>query len=229
MKKNNKCPICGELLFVIDGKNRCLNFPIRCTYQESLDNSNTNNYIVFDFETTGVNRSVDRIIQVAAVRVKDGVIVDEYDRLVHPGKLVSSNISQLTGITNEMLQNEADETVVIPEFINWVNKEKPQYFVAHNGNFDVDFLKSACRRIGGLVMPVSALLDTLKFARKVFPKGNAGGLQNHKQETLAKHYGIKYDAHNAKEDVKALQQIYVKLCEDGHKKNMDEMNYIEFI
>lgn len=227
--KRNKCPICNGFLFVIDGKNRCENFPIKCTYQEVLENTNSNDYIVFDFETTGLNRTTDRIIQIAAVRVKDNQIVDEFNELANPGKLVSANVTKLTGITNKMLEDKGTENEIVPKFINWINEARPQYFVAHNGGFDVEFLKSACRRIGGLSMPVTSLLDTLKLARKVFPKGNKENVENHKQETLANHYSIEYDAHRADEDVKALKNVYEKLCNDAHLRDLNEMDFIEFI
>ena len=229
MSRIKKCPVCGESLFVIDGKNRCLNFPIKCQFQQEIDSINYHDYIVFDFETTGLNPTTNKIIQAAAVRVKNGIIVDSFNKLINPHKLVSSNITDLTGITNEMLIDKEDENVVIKEFVNWCSKENVQYFVAHNGMFDVNFLKSSCRRIGKLTMPIHCLIDSEIIAKAVFPKGNGDGVDNYKQITLAKHYGIEYDAHRADEDVMALQKIFELLCDDCKRLNINEMNFRKFI
>jgi DNA polymerase III epsilon subunit family exonuclease len=224
-----KCPKCGAELITVDGRRRCMNFPIRCLYQEKLSEIDPLNseYIVFDTETTGLNRTVDKIIELAAIRVKDGKIVDRYDEFIYPGTTVKANITQLTGITNNMLLGQPEENTRIPEFVQFLEKEPYEFVVAHNGNFDFEMLKAACRRIG-VPMPMRVLVDTIKVAKAVLPKGAPGSPVDYKQVTLAQHYGIKYSAHRAINDVEALNSVYRNLCKDAEKNGVNVMDYREF-
>lgn len=212
-----KCLKCGQPLIPIDGKNRCLHFPIRCDFQEEIGVIDylKSNYIVFDFETTGFSNREDRITEIAAVKVVEGKILDSYHAYLKPdnGKKVNANITAITGITNEMLEGKSEEAEGIADFVQWLKSDEEiryDFAVAHNGEFDFGMLKAACQR-QKIPMPLTVLVDTLKIAKDLFPKGNKEGLPNNKQETLAKFFNISYDAHRADEDVKALQQVFIAL------------------
>ena len=98
-------------------------------------------YVVFDLETTGLYpNSGDSIIEIGAVKIKDGNIIDRYDELVYPYKLLSEDIIKITGITNEMLEGKRKEKECIIDFMNWVS-DAPM--VAHNAKFDISFILNA--------------------------------------------------------------------------------------
>lgn len=203
-----KCPICGAEIDV-SNHYRCSRFPV-CSYTSPLEDQvseledKLSNYIIFDLETTGFSRDKDRIIEIGAIKVKGGRIVDRYDRLANPGKYINSQISNLTGITNKMLEPEASESVVVSDFIAWCGDMN--ICITHNGNsFDIPFLKKACRRADA-PFGFDYSIDTLVLAKKYIKD-----TPNFKQETLAQHYGVKYKAHRAVNDCEALKEIFKKL------------------
>lgn len=95
------------------------------------------NYIVIDLETTGLDPSYDEIIEFAAVRVENGAIISEFQSLVKPSFPIDGFITELTGITNEMLSSAPSVDTVLPSFLDYVGQST---IVAHNANFDVNFL-----------------------------------------------------------------------------------------
>lgn len=212
------CPKCKRELFTIDGKTRCTGFPILCDYQiaNPIPDFLHSNFVVFDLETTGTSPTADRIIEIAAVKVLNGKIEDEFEMLVNPNKIIKSNITNITGITNRMLVDKPNENQAIHMFMDWLGKDY-DFVVGHNAkNFDCKFINAACAR-NGITERLKVVVDTLLVARKMFPikKGQTNIIPNHKQETLAKYYGIVYDAHRAMEDVKALYKIYMNLMQQA--------------
>ena len=99
--KKKKCPICGSFL---DEENelRCSRFPI-CTYQETTDKE-LNRFVMYDLETSGFKDS-DHIIEIGAIYVEDGKIIDRFDKLCNPGIFINQRITQVTNITNDMLKD----------------------------------------------------------------------------------------------------------------------------
>ena len=101
-------------------------------------------YVVFDLETTGLYADKgDSIIEIGAVKMCRGKIIDSFDVLVNPGIKVSDEIISITGITNEMLEGKGNEEDTVKNFINWVG-DLPM--VAHNAKFDISFINSAYRK-----------------------------------------------------------------------------------
>ncbi len=210
-----KCPVCGA---EIDASNRyrCSRFPI-CTYispesetTEKLE-EHLDRYILFDLETTGFSRQKDRIIEIGAIKVSKGRIVGRFSEFANPGKLVTSRITDLTGITNKMLAPAAPESDVVRQFIEW--GQGYDVLIGHNINaFDIPFLKQACRR-ADVQFPFGYSMDTLVLARDYLTE-----LPNHKQPTLAKHYGIRYEAHRAINDAEALKKILKAMLKEIEAK-----------
>lgn len=218
-----KCPLCGRELFAIDGKLRCKGYPILCTFEQEIGQVDYNSTcMIFDLETTGFNRSTDRIIEIAAIKCQGKKVIDEFHQYVKPdSKNISQKISDLTGITNEQVKDEPEEDVAIPKFIDWYYDTSkapvPEFVVGHNGvKFDCEFIKFACRR-QRITYPFQIGIDTLTIAKDVLA---SEGLQNYKQTTIAEHYGVKYDAHAAINDAKALHEIYLLLIDDMKKKGI---------
>lgn len=98
-------------------------------------------YVVFDLETTGLDpKDGNSIIEIGAVRVKDNKIIDRFDELIDPKMELSSEITKITNITNEMLIGKDSEEIIVKRFIEWA---KDDILVAHNANFDLSFIKMA--------------------------------------------------------------------------------------
>lgn len=171
-----------------------------------------------DIETTGFDRRWDFIIELAAVIYDEDTkkTVTEFHEYVKPGKTIPDKIVELTGITNRQVNNCRDEREVLRDFIEFVSIHKPDAIVAHNGGqFDVPFIKSKADYYF-LPMKDLSVIDTLKMARDLKPAVTdltAQGRPSYKQTSLAKFYGINYQAHSAIYDVKALILIYEKMKE----------------
>lgn len=208
--KKKKCLICGSLL---DEENelRCSRFPI-CIFQEST-NKQLDRYIMYDLETSGFKDS-DHIIEIGAIYVEGGKVVDGFDKLCNPGILINQRITQVTNITNEMLKDKESEERVLKEFIEWVQSKDIDVCVGYNiDSFDNRMLNSACKRYKQ-TMPFHRTLDTLKMARSLQLK-EKGIVDDYKQETLANQYcHFSYEAHRAIQDVEALFRIFKELRKD---------------
>lgn len=128
-------------------------------------------YVVVDTETTGLSPELDSIIEIAAVRVRQGAAVDTFHSLVDPGFLIDDFIQTLTGITNEMLKGAPDITAVMPRFLNFLGDS---IVVGHNVHFDVRFLG-----INNLY------IDTMRIFRKLRPE-----LRHHRLQDMAAEYQV---------------------------------------
>lgn len=216
--KKAKCPYCGSELDYSNG-NRCSRFPI-CMYMEMGVPTDVSEYIMYDLETTGFSDSRDKIIEIGAVHVVNGNIVDRFSELCNPGKFVSQKITELTGITNQMLEGISSTEEVVETFIDWISKTGVKMAIGHNiTSFDNRMLKAACRK-QKLQFPFEYTLDTLTFAKKLKLQ-ERGLVSRYKQETLAELYGITYDAHRAVNDVEALNQIFNHLLQDAQSLNVE--------
>ncbi|MGN1319463.1 MAG: exonuclease domain-containing protein, partial [Lachnospirales bacterium] len=101
---------------------------------QSLDET----YVVFDIETTGLQKEVDKIIEIGAVKVKNGEIIDRYSTFVNPHMEISEKITKLTGIDDTMVKDYPDEDVIVPDFLEFIGDS---VLVAHNAAFDVSFIR----------------------------------------------------------------------------------------
>lgn len=158
-----------------------------------------NNYVAFDLETTGLSCDTDEIIEIGALKVKDGKVRDRFMALIHPKKPVSAQITEITGITNEMLYDAPEAVEVIPKFLEFCENE---VLLGHNIMFDYKFTKIFARRFG---LPFEKTgIDTLKIARKVLPD-----LPSRSLGALCEHYQvINASAHRAYHDALATAKIY---------------------
>lgn len=154
--------------------------------------------VVFDLETTGLDPTVDRIIEVGAQKIKNGVVVDQLEQLVSTDVILTDEISKLTGITRDMLAGQPTEDHVLPRFLQFI---EGTILVAHNAEFDLSMVRAACSRLGlDLEWPCFC---TLKMARELLPN-----LENRKLDTLAKHYGLTFEArHRAIGDIKVTAGV----------------------
>lgn len=174
--------------------------------------------VVFDLETTGLSPTEDRITEIGAVVVENGEIGESYNTFVNPGMHIPEKITQITGITDEMVADAPFDEEALRDFLRFVNG---RVLVAHNAHgFDVRFLKVAAERYGIEFEPT--YIDTLPMAQAV-----CLGLRNYKLDTIGKHLEIPpFNHHRASDDAKALAQIFVKLLEELTSKGIDSLEQI---
>lgn len=144
-------------------------------------------YVVFDVETTGLSAAYDTIIELAAVKMQNGVVVDRFESFSDPHMPLSAKIKELTGITDEMLQGAPELIDVLTDFKAFIEGST---LVAHNARFDMGFLQTGFRKfnLGDITNPV---IDTLELARNVVK-----GLRNYRLNTLCAHYNIELISHH---------------------------------
>ena len=163
-------------------------------------------YTVIDIETTGLSPYRDAIIELSAIRVKNNEVAESFTSLVNPGFHVSSFISSLTGITDDMLVSAPSIEKVLPLFMDFVGES---HIVGHNVNFDINFIYENSMRI--LARPFrNSFTDTMRISKMVL-----GKLQHHRLSDISKHYCISYEgAHRALADCMITQQCFLRLRDD---------------
>ena len=176
-------------------------------------------YVVFDLETTGLYpNSGDSIIEIGAVKIKGGNIIDRYDELVYPSKLLSEDIIKITGITNEMLAEKRKEKECIIDFMNWVS-DAPM--VAHNAKFDISFILNAYDKYN-LGEFKNTVIDTLGLSRYL-----ESSERYHNLATLVKRYNIPWDEdkhHRGDYDSMGTALIFDKMLKKLELNNITTMN-----
>ena len=158
---------------------------VNITLRENDTNLLSNTYVVFDFETTGFNAGgKDSIIEIGAVKIFNGEIVDTYDELINPGHKLEAKITEVTNITDEMLKDKDNEENAIKRFIEWFS-DLPM--VAHNAKFDVSFLERCYQKynLGEFKNPV---IDTLELSRVL-----DNNYARHSLSALVKRYDVEWD------------------------------------
>lgn len=166
----------------------------------------TGTYVVFDLETTGLSPILgDSIIEIGAVKISNGQIIDKYDELINPDKLLSEEIINITGINNEMLQGKRKEQEGVIDFMKWVDGLP---LVAHNAKFDLSFLDMAYSKYE-LGRVNNTVIDTLGLSRYLESKE-----RYHNLATLVKRYNIPWDEskhHRADYDSEGTALIFYKM------------------
>ena len=168
-------------------------------------------FVSIDLETTGLLPKEDRIIEIAAVRFRDGKETDVYHRYLNPGRVIPERITELTGITNEMVECAPQFQDVCEEVLEFIGED---VLMAHHISFDFAFLKrSVLNSMSTEWMKANGFekkgIDTLKIARTFLT-----GLESRSLGALCSYYGIPLDAHKAEEDARATALLYQKLWEE---------------
>ena len=168
-------------------------------------------YVVFDIETTGFSATRDRIIEIGAVKVIDGKIVDEYSTFVNPDVPIPFEIEKLTGITDDMVMSYPMIDKILPEFLNFC---EGCVLVAHNATFDVGFIRTKAADMG--ISTDFTVVDTVGLARMLLPQ-----LSKFKLNIVAKALNVSLENHHrAVQDAGATAEIFVKFIEMLKEKSM---------
>lgn len=162
----------------------------------------TDTYIALDLETTGLNPSMDRILEIGAVKVIDGQVEGTYETLVNPGRKIEKRIKELTGITDEMAAAGLDTRTAVTGLVEFC-EDFP--LLGHNIPFDYSFVK---QNAINLDLPFEKEgIDTLKIARALFPE-----MEHRSLQALCSYYQIQPEkAHRAVFDALAAMELYYRM------------------
>ena len=175
-------------------------------------------YVVFDLETTGFSPETNRIIEIGAVKVQNGKIVDKFSTFVNPQVPIPFRIEQLTSINDSMVIDAPVIADILPEFMKFC---EGCVMVAHNADFDMSFIKKNCQRLDIPCKPT--IVDTVALARVLLPN-----LNRFKLDTVAKALGVSLENHHrAVDDAGCTAEIFVKFIEmlrECGMSTLDEVN-----
>ena len=184
----------------------------------SMGQNFNDTFVVFDLETTGFSAEVDRIIEIGAIKIKNGEIVDNFSKFVNPKIPIPFRIEKLTGINDSMVMEAEPIEKILPEFLEFCGDA---VMVAHNAGFDTSFIINNAERLGIKYDPT--IMDTVLLAQFVIPN-----LHNYKLDTLCKHLAVSLENHHrAVDDAQATAYIYlkmVKMLEERDIFDLDKLN-----
>ncbi len=163
-------------------------------------------FVVFDTETTGFNATAgDQMIEIGAVKIKNGVITDRFDELINPHAPLRSEITNLTHITDDMLKDKRSEEEVVKDFKEWIGSLP---MVAQNARFDISFMESAYNKYN-LGTFDNVVVDTMEISKVQNPDQ-----KRHNLSVLTKRYNIEFDEeghHRADYDAEATALVFHKM------------------
>ncbi len=173
-------------------------------------NTYVSEYVIFDLETTGISCVTDAVVEISAVKVINGEIVDEFSELVNPEMPISYFASQVNGITDEMVADCPTFNEVLGRFLDFIGDS---VLAGHNiHSFDMKFIQRDVKKYFGKVIG-NDYIDTLQIARLYLPE-----LEHHKLTDLAEHYRIETDgAHRALNDCRMNQKVFELLRKEMEK------------
>lgn len=176
-----------------------------------------NDFTVIDLETTGLSPSIDSIIEIAAYKVRNNKIVDTYQQLINPEISISPFISDLTGITNDMVVDKPTLNQIIDDLYDFLKEE---ILLGHNIHFDLNFLYDNFLKHKNIILN-NDYTDTLRISRIVFPE-----FQSHGLSALCEELNINREkAHRAKFDALATLEIY-NICKNEDSNNQSSFEFI---
>ncbi|MBO8161795.1 MAG: PolC-type DNA polymerase III [Thermosipho sp. (in: Bacteria)] len=176
-------------------------------------------YTVFDLETTGTNAKFDEIIEIGAVKYKDGKVIDTYQTFVKPTKSINTFTQNLTGITDDMVKDARPIDKVLPEFFEFI---KDTVLVAHNADFDFGFIREITRKLYGKEFNFT-YIDTLRLSKAVLKhKIKSYGLSK-----LVEYFGVgPFEHHRAYEDAAVTAEVFDKLINIVKKQGIKTLAQI---
>ncbi len=180
---------------------------------KSLDQS----FVIFDIETTGLSPRNDKITEIGAIKIENGKIIDSYSALVNPDMIIPVKITELTGITQSMVNDKPKISEILPEFLKFVGNST---VVAHNADFDIGFIKESCRLYNYSFN--NTVVDTLDLSRLLVSK-----LKRHNLKALTKHFKIELQNHHrAVDDARATAEIFLNLISILKSKDINTLDKI---
>ena len=178
-----------------------VNDTARCIFGNSFPRFD-DEMVVFDIETTGLSNKTCKIIEIGAVKIRAGEVIDVFDTFVDPEEPITEFITNLTSITDEMVKGAPKEREAVKAFLDFAGD---RLLIAHNAKFDVGFIRVASERQGFKF--ANSYLDTVGLSKYVNSE-----LKNHKLDTIAKYYKLEdFHHHRASDDAEVLAKIFFEM------------------
>ena len=178
---------------------------------QSLDSS----YVVFDIETTGLSPKFCKIIEIGAVKVENGEVVDTFSHFINPEVPIPYSITKLTSITDDMVLEAPTIDVILPQFLKFVGDS---VLVAHNASFDTGFIKKFAKDLG--IVASHTVVDTMTLGHILCPE-----LGKFTLDRICKHLGIKLEHHHrAVDDAAATAEIFMRFISMLKEKGIINLN-----
>ncbi len=172
-------------------------------------------FIVFDLETTGLSPLSCMITEIGAVKIKNGEVLEVFNTFANPECHIPENITELTGITDEMVKDAPSQEAAVRAFLEFAGD---RLLIAHNASFDTGFIRAACERYK-IAFP-NAYLDTVALSRHVNPE-----LKKHKLDSLAEYFKLgDFNHHRASDDAEMLAYIFFKMVDKLRQEGIGTMN-----
>ena len=179
-------------------------------------------YVVYDTETTGFNAAGgDQMIEIGAVKICDGNIVDRFDELINPNRHIPDKITELTQITDEMVKDSDNEENVTKRFLDWVGNSP---MVAHNAKFDISFIEMSMKKYN-LGEFKNTVIDTLELSRTLDQ-----GFARHNLSALVKRYNIPWEEdahHRADYDAEGTALVFAKMLQKLASQNFKKISDLD--
>jgi DNA polymerase-3 subunit alpha (Gram-positive type) len=195
-----------------------VNIVVRPTDDSLMDNT----YVVFDTETTGFNAGgADQMIEIGAVKLRDGVIVDRFDELIDPKRHIPDKITELTCITDEMVKGKNNEEEVTKKFLEWTGNLP---MVAHNAKFDISFLEMAMKKYN-LGTFKNTVIDTLELSRTLDQE-----YSRHSLSALVKRYNVPWEEdahHRADYDAEGTALVFHKMLLKLKARSLEKISDLD--
>jgi DNA polymerase-3 subunit alpha (Gram-positive type) len=183
---------------------------IPLVYNENHDVLLDNTYVIFDVETTGLSAIYDKVIELSAVKMKDGEVLERFDEFIDPGFPLSEQTTQLTSITDEMVHGSKSEEEVFKMFKDFCDG---CIIAGHNVSFDMGFMNTGYRR-HKMMEITEPVIDTLPLARFLYPN-----LRGYRLNTLSKRFKVALEHHHrANYDAEATGHLLYKFLKDAEKR-----------
>jgi DNA polymerase-3 subunit epsilon/DNA polymerase-3 subunit alpha (Gram-positive type) len=177
-------------------------------YQNLRTNDLTDNYVVFDIETSGLNPSKDKIIEIGAIKYINNKKVDEFSYLIDPEIKLTKIITDVTGLTDSDLIGKEKIDYVLPKFLDFIEDFT---IIGHNVKFDYNFIEANIKKLH--LNPIkNKIIDTLFLSRITIYDS-----KNHKLKTLKEYLGLKYNSHRALDDCLTCNDLY-QYCKNKKQK-----------
>lgn len=172
-------------------------------------------YVVFDLETTGISPNRDEVVEISAIKVREGQVVEEFTTLVNPKRPIPYGASAVNHITDEMVADAPYFSQVLMDFFEFIGD---MVLVGHNiQTFDMNFIYRDAEKFYGKI-PDNDYIDTLRMARNVLP-----ALSHHRLVDLSDYYGISTEgAHRALNDCRMNMQVYELLAKEFSPDKLKE-------
>ena len=189
---------------------------VKNSRNQSLDSE----YVVFDIETTGLSKKHNKIIEIGAVKVKDGEVVDTFSEFINPGVPIPYQIEQLTSINDDMVKDAPMYDVIVPRFVEFCGDD---IVVAHNASFDTGFVKKNAEELG--LRFDNTVLDTMTLSHILLPELGKFTLDRVCKELKV----VNAHHHRAIDDAEATSKVFFKLLDmlkERDVKTMDDLNVL---